>query len=158
MCGLGGMHIGSSDSVVELEIGSKFNQSFIMNVQAIVVPKVTNPLPSTFIERINWKHIDGLQLADPEFHKPADIDVIFGASVYGYLLEKAGANCPVAQNTELGWILSGATEPNSMPVSASDSQLEIKSANIVISQTNPHNSTKKFKLSSQPNMIDQQMK
>lgn len=114
MCGLGGVKVGSSNSMVEFEIGSKVNQSFTMNVQ--VVSKVTNPLPSTFIQRADWKHIEGLPLADPEFYNPANIDVILGTTVYGYLLlpglKKAAPNCPIAQNTELGWILSGATEPD----------------------------------------------
>ncbi|XP_037038142.1 uncharacterized protein LOC119075717 isoform X2 [Bradysia coprophila] len=99
MCGLGGVKIGTSDAFVEFEIGSKVNCSFSMRVQAVVAKKVANPMPSTFVERINWKHIDGLQLADPEFYKPG--------------LKKGGTNCPVAQNTELGWILSGATNPDS---------------------------------------------
>ncbi|KAG4066207.1 hypothetical protein HA402_000431 [Bradysia odoriphaga] len=112
MCGLGGVKIGTSDAFVEFEIGSKVNCSFSMRVQAVVAKKVANPIPSTFVERSNWKHIDGLQLADPEFYKPSEIDVIFGSSVYGYLLlpglKKGGTNCPVEQNTELGWILNKA--------------------------------------------------
>lgn len=131
MCGLGGVKVGSANSFVEFEIGSKYNQSFNMSVQAVVVPKVTNPLPSSFVQRANWKHIEGLRLADPEFHKPSEIDVIFGASVYGYLLlpglKKAAINCPVAQNTELGWILSGATQPDSISSSTADGHLETES-------------------------------
>lgn len=130
MCGLGGVKVGSSNSVVEFEIGSKVNQYFTMNVQAVVVPKVTNPLPSTFIQRSDWKHIEGLRLADPEFYNPSNIDVILGTTVYGYLLlpglEKADPNCPIAQNTELGWILSGATEPDSNLAKPGD-HLETKS-------------------------------
>lgn len=116
MVGLGGVNIGSSKSAVDFELGSKSNQNFTCKVQALVVSKVANPLPSSSIQKPDWKHIQGLRLADPEFYKPAKIDVILGTTVYGYLLlpglKKGNPNSPVAQNTELGWILSGATEPD----------------------------------------------
>ncbi|XP_037050902.1 uncharacterized protein LOC119084808 isoform X2 [Bradysia coprophila] len=113
--GLGGVTTGNIKSIVEFELGSKRNHSFSMLTQAPVTKKITSPLPSTILRKAEWDHIKDLQLADPEFNVPAKIDLLLGAPVYGYLLLpgliKSSPMYPVAQNTEFGWILSGATRP-----------------------------------------------
>lgn len=109
--GLGGVTTSTIDHIVDFELGSKRNSSFIINVQAPVTKKISNPLPSTRIPRTDWDHIKDLQLADPEFNVPGRIDLLLGAPIYGYLLLpgliKISPTIPVAQNTEFGWILSG---------------------------------------------------
>ena len=61
----------------------------------------------------SWPHLEGLQLADPKFFLPGSVDLILGADVYGSLLEnrlrKGSEGSPVAQETKLGWIVSGPT-------------------------------------------------
>lgn len=109
--GLGGVTTGQIKHVVEFEVGSKRNPSFVMKVQGPVVKKVTNPLPSATIVKGDWQHIQQLQLADPQYDTPARIDLLLGSPVYGLLLlpglVKASPSEPIAQNTEFGWILSG---------------------------------------------------
>ncbi len=109
--GLGGVTTGAINYVTEFEVGSKRNMSFSMQVQGPVVNKITNSLPSSFITKGDWKHIQPLHLADPQYDVPSRIDLLLGAPVYGYLLLpgliKASPVEPVAQNTEFGWILSG---------------------------------------------------
>lgn len=67
-------------------------------------PKRTETLPvSNLFRDLSW--------ADPDHMSPAPIDIIIGADVYGELLlegvRRAASGRLIAQNTALGWILSG---------------------------------------------------
>ncbi|XP_015125567.1 uncharacterized protein LOC107047323 [Diachasma alloeum] len=58
-------------------------------------------------------HLQNIQLADPYYTQPGDIDIIIGGDVYGQLLEgsiiEGPPNSPVAQLTTLDWVISGPT-------------------------------------------------
>lgn len=60
-----------------------------------------------------WDHIHGLELADPSHMKAGSIDILIGAEIYGEIilhgLRKGPRGTPIAQQTKLGWILSGST-------------------------------------------------
>ncbi|XP_036148481.1 uncharacterized protein LOC118647536 [Monomorium pharaonis] len=81
------------------------------SIQAFVLPRLTAKLPIYDVVRRTWPHINGLQLADPEFFRPGHVDVIIGSDNYGHIicdgLYKGGPKEPVAQKTLFGWILSG---------------------------------------------------
>lgn len=74
-------------------------------------------LPPNYIKVQKWPHIEGLQLADPQFFKSAKIDIVLAADVYwAAMLEgirKGPLGTPLAQNTEFGWILSGLVSESS---------------------------------------------
>ena len=53
-------------------------------VHAIVLRKVTSDLPSSptpFNDK--WKHLSGLELADPDFGTPGAIDLLLGTEIFG---------------------------------------------------------------------------
>lgn len=93
-------------------------------------------------------------LADPDFNKPAKIDVILGGEVIpdfmigGFIKEKK-KNGRMMQETEFGWIVTGPTENkyianktvHNFVVSSHDEQLE-KFWHIEELQNNQHNFTK----------------
>ena len=56
-----------------------------------VLTKMTNDLPSRYTNTDNWETVKELQLADPDFKKPAQIDLINGAGHHEDLM--------------VGWIL-----------------------------------------------------
>ncbi|EZA62317.1 hypothetical protein X777_04056 [Ooceraea biroi] len=62
-----------------------------------------------------------LELADPEFHKSDSVDIILGADIYVCIivngLRRGDVTQPVAQNTSLGWLLSGAVGSSDSPPS-----------------------------------------
>ncbi|KAJ6642724.1 hypothetical protein Bhyg_07678 [Pseudolycoriella hygida] len=80
---------------------------------APVVRKISESLPSMNLAKVDWKHVKDLKLEDPDFRTPGKIGLLLGVPIYGYLLLpgliKVSSTIPVAQNTEFGWILSGAT-------------------------------------------------
>lgn len=100
-----------SHKLVELNIKSVYNNAFKVTAPAVVLNTLTDTLPASYIKVEKWPHINGLQLADPEFFKPTKIDLVLGADVYYCALMdgllKGPMGTPMAQQTKLGWILSG---------------------------------------------------
>lgn len=102
-------------SVVYVEVESLCNPEFSMSIEAYVLKKLTSFLPSSESDIKNWPMIESLNLADPTYGSPGKVDMILGAEVYGVimsegLLKHPSVRGPIAQNTQLGWILSGRLE------------------------------------------------
>lgn len=52
----------------------------------MVIEKITQNLPSDRINSVNIQIPNGISLADPQFNKPAKIDLLLGAKVFFDLL------------------------------------------------------------------------
>ncbi|XP_031638124.1 uncharacterized protein LOC116350465 [Contarinia nasturtii] len=100
-----------ANKIVELNLKSMYNDSFQVTAPAVVMSSLTDCLPANFVKVDNWPHIEGLELADPSFFKSSKIDLVLGADIYYCALmeglKKGPIGTPMAQQTELGWILSG---------------------------------------------------
>lgn len=109
--GLGGESGLVSRSIVEFEIGSRLSSGCKFKITAYVLKKLTSQLPSAVVSINSWPELEHLYLADPEYNTPNKIDILLGAEVYGKIIKEGLIKCPsgspVAQNTALGWILSG---------------------------------------------------
>ena len=120
--GIGSSSAGRIQSQVKIVVQSCYASNFKFTTNALVLKKITGMLPSKCVSSANWLHIRQLQLADPNYNQPGEIDLLLGANVYGHVLTDGlmqidGA--PIAQNTHFGWILSGRTqiendEPNNV--------------------------------------------
>ncbi|CAH4037623.1 unnamed protein product [Pieris brassicae] len=60
----------------------------------------------------SWPYIKDIELADPEFNRSSQVDILFGADVYAQIMMSGilrGENLsqPIAQQTRFGWILCG---------------------------------------------------
>ena len=91
-----------------------------MEVEAIVLPKVTSDLPLHSVPYdSNWRHLSGILLADPDFGTPGSVDVLLGVDVFvsvllhGRRLGPPGS--PVALETRFGWVLAGGVKSNQPP-------------------------------------------
>lgn len=116
--GLGGaQNIVSSRSIVDLSIQSLVDPSFKLEIKAYVLSSLTSILPSEKIIEVEWPQLKTICLADPQYHTPNKIDVLFGAEIYGQIIKqgllKGPPGTPVAQETALGWILSGQVKSHS---------------------------------------------
>ncbi|XP_070517915.1 uncharacterized protein [Cardiocondyla obscurior] len=64
----------------------------------------------------HWPHLQGLELADPDFQESDPVELILGAAVYALIIEdglcKEDPNSFVALKTSLGWIFSGVATGN----------------------------------------------
>ena len=87
-------------------------------VTAVIVSCVTSnlPLQPTPVDQ-KWKHLSGLQLADPSFGQPGRIDLLLGVEVFAEVLlhgrRCGGPGSPVALETQFGWVLAGSTSSSS---------------------------------------------
>lgn len=97
-------------NIASFKIRPHFEAEFEHLVSAHILPKLTGSIPSIKLKEHNWPHLQGLQLVDKDFTSPGVIDIILGADVYAQIIENGfvnSADCPIAQQTKLGWILSG---------------------------------------------------
>lgn len=98
-------------SMVILKIQSRTDPSFILEVKAHVLRKLTTLLPERRVPLHMFSVLPSEGLADPTFGTPSKIDLLLGAEVYSQIITegliKGSASQPLAQNTKLGWILSG---------------------------------------------------
>lgn len=80
-------------------------------IQAYVLNSLSSTLPAHEVQLQDWPELATLRLADPGYGKPQKIDMLLGAEIYGQVLENGIIRNPpgtlTAQNTTLGWILSG---------------------------------------------------
>ncbi|XP_029171148.1 uncharacterized protein LOC114940595 [Nylanderia fulva] len=89
---------------------------------ALILRSLTKYVPNRISTTGTWNHVDGLQLADSDPMSTDPIDMIIGADLYGMLVldgvRQGSETEPTAQNTTLGWILSG-------PIASSPTNLSI---------------------------------
>lgn len=74
------------------------------------MPKLTK-ISGNPSAKMNFEFLNNLSLADPSFLENSEIDTILGAAEYAQVLNMGlmkSENNMIAQNTELGWIVSGA--------------------------------------------------
>ncbi|GFU57305.1 integrase catalytic domain-containing protein [Trichonephila clavipes] len=108
--GINGVNAETSLHSCTIEFTPHFS-SLKFNLEAILVNKVTSPLPNfQFKKNRQFPHLKNLKLADPNFHISKPIDVLLGAEIYADLLEGlpifGPAGTPTAIPTKLGYILS----------------------------------------------------
>ena len=89
-----------------------------LDIEAMVLPKITSELPSHPVPfDSKWKHLLGLKLADPDFGTPGSIDLLLGAEVFGRAMlqgrRHGPSGSPSAFKTHFGWVLAGAIRDNS---------------------------------------------
>ncbi|XP_060804637.1 uncharacterized protein LOC106135320 [Amyelois transitella] len=113
--GLGG---GQSDLtskyVVKVKIQSLCDPTFKLQVKAHVLQTVTTVLPQRKFTPPRWTELGRISLADPQYNSPNRIDVLLGSEVYCAILKKGLIKSPndliIAQDTYLGWVLSGQVD------------------------------------------------
>lgn len=112
--GVGGDKEITSRSVVTLNLRSRIDSHFYIQVQAYVLKSITTVLPVTKVTTVEWVELQEESLADPQYHTPNKINVLLGADVYTQIIEeglkKNVDGSVVAQCSKFGWILSGIVD------------------------------------------------
>lgn len=84
---------------------------FLTTINALVMKSLVKKLPSQEFQCSDWSHIQGLNLADPNFNEFGPIDLILDAGVCSEIflpeIRRGSKNSPTALNTKLGWIIFG---------------------------------------------------
>ncbi|CAH2040862.1 unnamed protein product, partial [Iphiclides podalirius] len=92
---------------VNIQVLSRWESNFCLPIQAYVMSKrLTSNLPSKIKMDSNWQHLKDLNLADPNFYKTGNIDLLLGVDEYTVILQqgliKGPPGTPCAQKTHLG--------------------------------------------------------
>lgn len=93
-----------------ITIFSKINE-FKCSITCLVIPAITEQIPSYKLIIDDWGIPDDTILADPNFNVPSNIDILLGASHFWDCILNGqyslGKNLPMLQNTKFGWLVSG---------------------------------------------------
>ncbi|XP_024877831.1 uncharacterized protein LOC112458438, partial [Temnothorax curvispinosus] len=117
---IGGVDAGTCRYTAEIQISPIGQTSLAFKTTASVMTSLTKYTPSPVTSPVQWSHVADLALADPDPTNSDPIDILIGADLYGDLLldgiRKGSRDQPLAQNTVLGWVLSGpAADPQARP-------------------------------------------
>ncbi|XP_055307836.1 uncharacterized protein LOC129571970 [Sitodiplosis mosellana] len=116
MLGLGGVQTGKSNFKTSIVIGSLYEKSFNLSIDAYITAHITTIRPISAETMASWSHLNSIQLADPDFAENKAIDLLIGTQTFGEIIEsgliKGQQNEPIAQKTKLGWITSGSYKAN----------------------------------------------
>lgn len=111
--GIGDIDGGKADKVATVKLSSLIDGTFSEKAQFIVVKTISLPKPDEKLPHDKWSHLKGLQLADPQFHTPGEVDFLIGADLYDEIVKegivKGQKNDPIAINSALGWLVLGKT-------------------------------------------------
>lgn len=121
--GIGELNAGTYRKGAIVPLKSCVDSSFQMNLNAVVMKSISTDLPNVEFDISKWSYLHGLTLADAKFNEPGKVDLLIGAEFYLSLLKNepqvtGPIGCPVAQNTHLGWILSGPVVSTKRPQSS----------------------------------------
>lgn len=104
-----GNSVTNSTQSCEIKLRSKTTQ-YNTRFNCLVLNQITAQLPSLGTNS-NINIPDHVQLADPEFYSPSDIELLIGADKFWELLNDGLirlSSGPYLQNTKLGWVISGS--------------------------------------------------
>lgn len=99
----------------QARIKSRLN-GFRATVKCLVISSITENIPNIYIDPSTLKIPSNIQLADPTYNTPGQIDLLLGADLFYHLLSvgqiQLGQRKTILQKTKLGWIISGTIDLN----------------------------------------------
>jgi len=75
--GINGM-TSEANEIVKIKLPSRLN-GFFANLECILMERITERIPTSPIKREEIHIPSSIQLADPEFYRCSDIDILIGA-------------------------------------------------------------------------------
>lgn len=87
------------------------DNAFESEITCLVVPMISNRLPSCNVNISHFKIPNKIKLADPSFNIPGNIDLLIGADLFWKIImptkQFSKINQPTLQKTVFGWIIGG---------------------------------------------------
>ncbi|XP_045501426.1 uncharacterized protein LOC123698718 [Colias croceus] len=148
-----GEGLARSKYLVSLFIESYHNPSTTIQVNAHVLSSLTTHIPSHRLHTPSWPDVHNLTLADPSYNIPGKIDVLLGADIYSEILLNGvlkNSQGLVAQETTLGWILSGKLPQSS-------ERLTNRSITMHVQERSDELLKKFFEMEAEPDSIERKL-
>lgn len=96
---------------VSVSLRSRYDD-FRTTVNCLVMDQVTSNLPTVSEDINSWELPSGIQLADPSFYVPGEVDILLGAKHFWSAMKngkrKLGIGFPELRETHFGWVIVGA--------------------------------------------------
>ncbi|UYV67106.1 hypothetical protein LAZ67_4003903 [Cordylochernes scorpioides] len=109
--GISGHFASHSYGLVEFEFTPHFKSDELFKVNALMLDKLTNNLPTFTCPKSNLAHLKTMPLADPDYNISAPIDILIGAELAMTLFTGESVigdeEQLTATSSKLGWLLSG---------------------------------------------------
>lgn len=109
--GLSGVPVPNVKGIVNCYITPRHDTRHSLQIQAWVLPNVTNNMPSCNLPSHLKARFSDLALADPYFDKPAPIDLLLGADAFSQILDgkrfSVDNRTPAAFSSLFRWIVIG---------------------------------------------------
>lgn len=126
-----GNNITQVNKMVKLVIESQIN-GYKTNIKCAVLEQITCKLPHVLVDTSKIEIPRNILLADPQYFKPAEIDMLISAEIYFDLIlpdiVKIGKGLPVLQKSKLGWLVGGSV-PMSFDIRRNNNLIAIKGDN-----------------------------
>ncbi|UYV73053.1 hypothetical protein LAZ67_10001676 [Cordylochernes scorpioides] len=110
--GISGHFASHSYGLVEFEFTPHFKSDELFKVNALVMDKLTNNLPTLTCPKSNLAHLKTMPLVDPDYNISAPIDILIGAELAMTLFTGESVigdeeQLTATSSSKLGWLLSG---------------------------------------------------
>lgn len=110
--GVDNASLGNAKTSVRLQVESVINSKFKLSFNAFVNKSIISKKVHDENEAKKWNHLNGLQLADPEYLTANKVDLLLGVDIAAIIrcdgFKKGKPHEPIAQNSEFGWLVFGA--------------------------------------------------
>ncbi|XP_044760801.1 uncharacterized protein LOC123318251 [Coccinella septempunctata] len=109
--GVGNNQLSSVRGLISCSLTSVFNEEQLVCFEAAIVDKITSNLPTGNLPPTIKENFSDLRLADPEFYRPASVDILLGVQSYLDVLTDEPQHIignPSAISTRLGWVVMGS--------------------------------------------------
>ncbi|KAL7724796.1 hypothetical protein ACLKA6_000431 [Drosophila palustris] len=120
--GLASSRITEVTTAMFICLRSRLDSQVKYNVQVYILPRVSHKMPDRQISEDMLPHLKNLCLADPNYFVPQGIDMLLGSDIYDELMlsevHRGPTGAPLAQNTTLGYIVSGKISGRASPISS----------------------------------------
>ncbi|KAJ8720880.1 hypothetical protein PYW08_006345 [Mythimna loreyi] len=108
------MGVGAKESnckgVIHIEASAVYTD-YTFSTEVLIMKTLLYNLPNRSFQKPSWACLEHVNLADPEYNLSRPVDILLGADVFSSIimngLIKEGDSQVVAQQTRLGWIISG---------------------------------------------------
>lgn len=90
---------------------SSLHSNYTFSTDVLIMKTLVTNLPQRSFNKPAWNHLEGIQLADPDFNISRPVDILLGADIYSNIILsgiiRESENQPIAQQSRLGWIICG---------------------------------------------------
>lgn len=109
---ISGINSQDTQSSYEVDVTMKScHSNYKVSFKGLVIKQIVENLPSSFIDISNWNIPSDLPLADSEFFKPREVDMLIGCDLFWDVLcngrLQLNSEGTLLLETKLGWIFAG---------------------------------------------------